>query len=169
MKNIVSILFMFLLLGVDLVIARMGTAPYNQAGDPVSTADYLGVDIATATLSFSTTNIVIFSGDGSLVGFVASSTPAAGFGDHVLFRGTDSVTGTTDNLNTNEVTRVYLASSTVSNGPAGNIPNQPAMGTSYKFPSPMRFRKGCVGRVVTSVVGGVLNNITYLYNSFTTP
>ena len=159
MKKLISISFAFLLLGANLVLAksRQATVPTAQTGDPVYGATYAGVEYATATTHQSTTNVLIFAGEGVLIGFVTSSGSTTG--DHVVFRSTNTLLGVTNNDSLiNEVVRVGITTATT-NGVLQN-------GFSYRFPEPIWFRNGCAGRIVSQAAGAAIHSITYLFNKF---
>lgn len=150
-KNLTVLSLVALFAGVSLAFAggaRTFGAPTTAKGESAQSWQYAGVDYATA--SASTNNIMLFTGEGVIVGFVASSNTAAS--DYVAFRTTNSVVGAEV---TDEVARVFLStvSYTVTNA---------QYGTTYLFPAPIHVTKGAAARMSVNTV----TLITYLFHKF---
>lgn len=155
MKRILFGSFATLLVGAGLAMAassqagRVAGVPKTQLGDSLQSWQYGGVDYATS--SFTTNNTLLFTGEGEIVGFIASSNTAPS--DFIAFRATNTVVA---GETTDEIARVYLSSTTTYIGNGGQ-------GMSYMFPAPIRVnRLGVAAR--TSV--GTLNLVTYLFHKF---
>lgn len=169
MKKFVSIVAFLALFSVQVALAanRKATVPESQHGNAVESFDYAGVDFATATLTRSTTTLQIFTGEGVLYGFIASSNPASS--DFVLFRATNNVTGTTDALSNAEAFRIHLQTHTLVINNLGTDTGLAAnVGSRVMFDPPIYFKNGCTGRVVMTG-DTVLNSIAYLFNKFGKP
>lgn len=161
MKKILSSFVVLLaMVGFGYCGSRTHGQPRAQDGSPVDTAVFSGVDYATATTLFSSTNsLQIFIGEGALIGFIASSNTTST--DFILFRDTGSVLLTdSDTLTNNEITRVYLSTETAY---AGGIAPAKGLGTSYRFLEPIRCINGATGRFVGATQ---FVRILYLYNRF---
>lgn len=135
----------------------------NQA---LATADYGGVDITT--IAFSSANAVCFTGVGSVVGFILSS--GTSVSDFVLFRSTDSLisgaigarnpgNAADDYLVTNEISRVYVATTASVSGSTVNYGSS-QLGTTYMFPKPIRVYRGLTAKVSVATY----NMLTILWN-----
>ena len=148
----------------------MGCVGYSKAetrltpsgpSNALHTSDYGGVSYST--IAFSTANVIVFTGAGSVLGFVASSNTAST--DFIMFRDTDSLVSTvsnTDQATHAEFSRVYL--STASGYSLDIIPRN-GFGTTYKFPAAILVNKGLAVRPVTAASNGV-SLITILYTKF---
>lgn len=141
-----------LVLGVAVANAgpRTGGNPKNDDGSSAMTSDYLGVD--QTALSFSSTTVQLFTGEGVIIGFIASSNTA--LTDFVAIKDTDTVLASFAGATTNDVARVYLSSYAT--------PGVIQLGTTYKFPAPIRVKRGAVVWAPTNTVPLV----TWLYNKF---
>lgn len=153
--------FAFILMLGSLAHARMAGLPTNQYGQGIESSDYAGVDIAT--VSFSSSNVLLSAGDCSVIGFIASSNTSPT--DYISIRSTGGVVGATDggfgvaDYDTSaEVVRVYLSSFTL----GAVSPSYINQGMSYKFPAPIRMKGGATGK--TNVRN--INFITFLYHKF---
>ena len=150
MKKLLLLSSAILLAGVVVGSAgdrRVG-APRNQDGTVRDSWDYSGVSYSTP-INLSGDAFLVFSGEGEVVGFVASSNTA--FTDFVSFR--DSGTAVNDN-NLFEFARVFLSTTNSVNT---------SLGTRYLFPAPVRVKKGLVAEVTATLPVGV---VTPLYHKF---
>lgn len=122
----------------------------------LATSDYGGVQYGL--LTFSTNPTVISDTYGSIVGFVASSNTNTT--DCIIFYDTAAVTSPADEQTGTEIARVYLSTNVIS--ASAVITGAPVLGTTYKFPAPIRTKRGIVARANTKV----LNIVTILYTKF---
>jgi len=117
-------------------------------GNPLATADYGGVNVAT--ISFSSANFLLFgSGGGSVSWFHVSSNTSST--DFLSFRSTGNVSPSPNNglgadfVTTDEIARVYISTNALSpsSGFLGTGTTEDlAVGYTYTFPSPMRSNRG---------------------------
>lgn len=135
-------------------------------GGALATADYGGVD--RSTVSFSSANVLCFSGVGSVVGFVLSSGTTVS--DYVLFRDTGSlisgaISGRSpgdaadDYLTGAEIVRVYVSTTASVSGSTVNYGSS-QLGTTYYFPKPIRVYRGLTAKLNVATY----NMLTVLWN-----
>lgn len=120
------------------------------------TSDYGGVSYGT--IKFSTGTQVFSNNIGSIVGFVASSNTSTT--DCVIFYDTAAVISPADEQPGTEIARVYLSTNVIT--ASAVITGNPVLGTTYKFPAPIRVTRGIVARTNSAAI----NVITILYNKF---
>ncbi len=124
-------------------LAKADTLLIPQGGgDALASSDYGGVSYST--VSISTNSFLAFSGPGSLVGFTASSSTA--IGDYIQFFDTETVLANPalETYRTNdEFARIYMSSQTALGGTIINY------GTTYKFPAPVRIKRGLASKTST--------------------
>lgn len=147
---------------------KAGTYNVPQgAGTPLPTADYGGVE--RSTISFSSANVVVFTGAGSFAGVIASSAPSSVTLDNAFIDCRDTSTlvagasnggnpgvGTDDYLTTDRFVRLYIGVS-LSTGTGAPIAN-PVM-----LPKPIRVYNGLVCKASSALY----NMITFLGTKFT--
>ena len=161
--SLTALTLMFLAVGVSQ--AKFIDVPAAKE-NALPSYDYGGVSYST--VSFSSAGVLVSDGPGSIVGFVTSSNSATTQASFIIFRDTDSLIGTAisgrtpgnaadDYLTTDEFARVYFTTQT-----AGGYPNGITYGQVFKFPAPIRFKRGCVAKSNTEV----MQIITYLYTKF---
>ena len=138
----------------------MVTVPQSQDGSPVTQYDYAGVDYATAAFNASTNSVLMFAGEGVLVGAIVSSNTSSQ--DYLLFRATNSAVDM-ETSQANELFRVYLPTNTFGTSD-GTMQSAvvPKLGSIIKFNPPIRIKTGVTGRLV----GTMVNSIIYLFNKF---
>lgn len=142
--------------------ANAGTRLGGPTGDPqaLSTSDYGGVVFVSTAFAFSTNTVVIYDGQCSLQGFIASSNTSST--DYIIFYTTNNLTGSFGvGKEGSEAFRVYLPTTTVApSSVAGNITLGVGSntGTVRKFDPPIRFPRG----VAAKLVGTAVNSISYL-------
>jgi hypothetical protein len=147
-----------LILGANLATADLRSTPVGPAS-ALPSSDYGGVDIST--IAVSSANALIDTGEGSIVGFVASSTSLNT--DFIIFRATNSLlpgttsagTALTDDFSTNnELVRVYMTTTSFTiNG------NGIQQGTTYKFPMPLHYKRGICAKMSSAAY----NMVTIFY------
>lgn len=141
-----------LLIGAAVVEAgdRKFGAPRNQDGTVADTNDYGGYDYTA--IAFSSTTTQLFTGEGVVYGFIASSNTS--INDFLVLKDTDSVLTNFNGNTNNDIARVHLSSSQAT--------ADTGLGTTYRYPAPIRVKRGAV------VYGNsaVLNMVTWLWNKF---
>lgn len=115
------------------------------------TAEYGGYNKSTGSLT--SNSVLAFTGEGVVGGFIASSNTA--ITDYIVFM--DTPTASSNDTGT-EFARVYLSTTVAT---SGNIA-QSALGTTYKFPYPIRVSKGLAWKASV----GTINMITVLYEKY---
>lgn len=155
MKRHIFLLPALMFLIVGAVYSKTLLVPQGPESS-LPTSDYGGS--AYGTIKFSTAATLLSNRDGSIVGFVASSNTSTT--DCVIFYDTAAVLSPADEQPNTEIARVYLSTNAAS--ASAVITGAPVLGTTYKFPSPIRVTRGIVARANTSSI----NVITILYNKF---
>ena len=165
MKKVILSTIATLVLGVAVVNAGdfIAGSPRGEDGYVYDKWDYAGVSASSVTLS--SANALLFSGEGVVIGFIASSNTS--LNDYIMFRATDSLTvggvdggntAASDYTTTDEFARINLSSSPVGTTWA-------RYGTTYMFPAPIRVVRGCAAKASVNTI----NTITYLWHKFGKP
>lgn len=161
-KSFLLFAFMLALPGLPLAFADGIIAAHpTSEGYPLGTSDFAGV--LYTTISFSSANAVCFTGQGSIVGFMASSSTISS--DFIMFSDsapTDKASYISsgavsagqnagdDYTTTNEVFRVYMATTTPT--PYGET----QLGTYFKCPVAVRFKGGALAKMTTNAYNKVV-------------
>lgn len=162
-----TILTAAFLLSASLASAgdRKVGVPVAQTGVAVSGWDYAGVD--RSTITFSSKNVLAFTGEGVVIGFIASSNTLSS--NFLSFCDTgaavssgisdvDTATSSAYALG-NEFARVYHSTDSYT---ASMGFNDRSLGTTYEFPAPIRVKRGLVVKANTNLH----NIITVLFHKF---